>query len=88
MAPEADWDLTRLRDFLVERAPAAAERAATVIAGAARSLRDHPERGFNPATGGLRELYVPFGRNGYVIQYVVSPDEVLILRIFHSLEER
>lgn len=36
----------------------------------------------------MRELIVPFGSAGYVIRYVVHADEVLILRIFHALEDR
>lgn len=88
MSPDAEWDLARLRDVLAEKAPSAAVRAATVIAGAVRSLRNLPERGFKTPEDGLRELYVPFGSHGYVVQYVVRPDEVFFLRIFHSLEER
>lgn len=88
MSPDAEWDLARLRDFLAEKAPSAAVRAARVIAKATMSLRSLSERGFKTSEDGLRELYVPFGSNGYVIQYIVRPDEVLVLRIFHSLEER
>ncbi|MDO9222895.1 MAG: type II toxin-antitoxin system RelE/ParE family toxin [Caulobacter sp.] len=88
MSPEAEWDLARLRDFLAEKAPSAAVRAATVIADAVRSLRRLSERGVRLPEDDLRELYVPFGSHGYVVQYVAQPDEVFVLRIFHSLEER
>ncbi|WP_255367445.1 hypothetical protein [Caulobacter sp. UNC279MFTsu5.1] len=37
---------------------------------------------------GLRELIVPFGSAGYVLQYDVQPRQVIVLRIFHSLEDR
>ena len=46
------------------------------------------ERGHFSPDGELREMFVRFGRAGYVIQYRNAPGEVLILRIFHSLEER
>ena len=88
MSPDAEWDLARLRDFLAEKAPSAAVYAATAIVTAVRSLRSLSERGFQTPAGSLRELYVPFGRNGYVVQYIVQPNDVLVLRIFHSLEER
>lgn len=52
------------------------------------SLRDLSERARPAAVVGLRELLVPFGRGAYVIQYQVDPDTVVVLRIFHSLEDR
>ncbi len=36
----------------------------------------------------MRELLVPFGAHAYVLQYRVQGDEVVILRIRHSLERR
>ncbi len=35
-----------------------------------------------------RELFVPFRRAAYVIQYRVYERVVLVARIFHSLEDR
>jgi len=52
------------------------------------SLDRFPERGAPASTESVRQLYVPFGRAGYVIQYAIVEDAVMILRIFHSLEER
>lgn len=62
-------------------------RAALTIADAVASLRKHPERG-KPCLDGMRELIVPFGSAGYVIRYAVERDAVIVLRIFHSLEDR
>ena len=51
-------------------------------------LGQMPERGALGGVEGGRELFVRFGRSGYVIQYVVRQGDVIILRIFHSREER
>ncbi|WP_454718635.1 type II toxin-antitoxin system RelE/ParE family toxin [Caulobacter segnis] len=70
-----------------ERAPHVANRAVETIIAAYRSLGEFPERG-RPIPEDLRELIVPFGSASYVIQYDVQPQCVIILRVFHSLEDR
>jgi len=52
------------------------------------SLRRFPDRGHPYTIPGVRELPVPFGSSGYIIRYIIASDEVTVLRIFHSLEER
>jgi plasmid stabilization system protein ParE len=79
-----------LAAFIASGSPIAARRARAAILSAIQSLDRFSERGAPVARSpdGLRELFVPFGRAGYVIQYVVDPDQVTVLRIFHSREER
>lgn len=84
----AQRDLARLEDFLSEKAPTAAARAAAAIRKATMSLRRFPDRGHPYTIPGVRELPVPFGSSGYIIRYIIASDEVTVLRIFHSLEER
>ncbi|MBI5941701.1 MAG: type II toxin-antitoxin system RelE/ParE family toxin [Caulobacterales bacterium] len=87
---EAQRDAARLAAFIASGSPTAARRARATILSAIQSLDRFSERGA-PACrppDGLRELFAPFGRAGYVIQYVVDADLVTVLRIFHSLEER
>ena len=36
----------------------------------------------------LRELYIRFGDSGYVVQYRVDTNVVVIARIFHMREAR
>ena len=87
-------DLAPLRAFLADKSPAAAERAVAVLVAAIQSLDLFPERGrpCGPANlpANLRELIVPFGKSGYVVRYAYSPaaNEVVIIRIWHSREER
>jgi len=35
-----------------------------------------------------RELYIRFGDSGYVVQYRVDADAVVVARIFHAREDR
>ena len=76
--------------FIASGSPAAARRAKAAILSAIQSLDEFSERGTPAAHSveGMRELFVPFGRHAYVVQYVVDADQVTVLRIFHSLEER
>ncbi|MBW8858677.1 MAG: type II toxin-antitoxin system RelE/ParE family toxin [Caulobacter sp.] len=83
----ARLDLQRLQEWLDERAPHVAERVVDILTTATRSLAEFPERGRLIRTG-LRELVVPFGSAGYIIQYGVRPLRIIIARIFHSLEDR
>lgn len=88
--PAAQRDFGRLADFLVAKSQRAGERAKAEIWSAIGDLDEFSERG-TPAGGlveGMRELFVPFGRHAYVVQYVVEDRQVTVLRIFHSLEER
>ncbi|MBO9710849.1 MAG: type II toxin-antitoxin system RelE/ParE family toxin [Caulobacter sp.] len=83
----AKRDLIRLRRWLVNRAPTAAERAIDRVMKSARSLAEYPDRG-RRRNHGMRELHVPFGAHSYVLQYRVQGSEVVIMRIRHSLERR
>lgn len=73
--PEAEDDLLRLYDFLLEKDMAAAERALDAIKAAVELLRFSPfscrnslsERSF------LRELIIPFGSGGYVALFEIEP---------------
>jgi len=90
VARAAAADLERLRQFLADKNPAAAQRAAVVLRDAVRSLEAFPDRGRPSAIAGLRELIVPFGRSGYVMRYAHFPErnEIVILRIWHGREAR
>ena len=87
--PEALDDLERLFEFLLERAPVAAERAMRAIESGAESLTEFPERGrpMGDETG-RRELLIPFGAGAYVVHYRLHRDDVVIICVWHSREER
>lgn len=95
LAPEAEADLDRLFDFLLDRAATAADldHAQGVIdairAVTQRQLAMTPysfrKAGRSPAQ---RELIIPFGSTGYVALYeIVSPSKVVVLAVRHQREE-
>lgn len=80
-------DLERLDAWLTARDPKAAIQAGDLLETAIYSLSSYPLRG-RLVDETLRELTVPFGRDGYVIRYRVIDKRVIISRIWHSLEHR
>lgn len=83
-------DLQRLRAFLFEKDPPAAQRAVSGIVRAIDSLDLFPDRGRPSEVSGVRELVVPFGRSAYIVRFAHDPqrEEVVILRIWHGREDR
>jgi plasmid stabilization system protein ParE len=83
-------DVERLHEFLAEKDISAAQRAAGAIDDAVRSLTDFPQRGRPSGIAGVRELIVPFGQSAYVVRYayLAGRDAIVILRIWHSREQR
>ena len=88
--PEAEDDLLRLYDFLLDKDVAAAERALEAIKGAVELLRFSPfscrkALAHNPF---LRELIIPFGAAGYVVLFEIeSGNAINILAVRHQREE-
>lgn len=87
-APAALNDLARLREFLRPKNPAAAKRAAAIIAKAIQLLGQHPRIG-RPAEEmdiEYRELPIDFGDSGYVALYRYEGDLVTVLSLRHQKE--
>ena len=88
--PEAEDDLLRLYDFLLEKDLTAAEHALEAIKGAIELLRFSPFscRKALPDNSFLRELIIPFGAAGYVALFEIEPgNTVSILAVRHQREE-
>jgi plasmid stabilization system protein ParE len=81
-------DIKRLRAFIETHNPDAARRAAASIKQAANTIMTHPGIGQRLEGRQDRELLVPFGRRGYVIRYRLDGYDIVILRIWHTLEDR
>jgi len=79
--------LERSFEFLRERDPEAALRAATAIQSAVSMLTEHPLVG-RSVTGDLREFVISFGKTGNLALYRFLPhlDEVRVLAIRHQRE--
>jgi plasmid stabilization system protein ParE len=88
--PDAEDDLLRLYDFLLEKDLAAAERALQAIRDGIEVLRLSPFacRKAVPDNPLLRELVIPFGSAGYVALFEIEgPSTVTILAVRHQRED-
>jgi plasmid stabilization system protein ParE len=81
-APAARDDLRRIRDYIGQFNPAAAERVALGLIAAADSLTMYPERG-RPIGSRRRELVALWP---YVIRYRVDEGLVVVLRVRHGMQ--
>jgi plasmid stabilization system protein ParE len=93
---EAEADLERLFDFVIERELAReggdlalAEKALAAIRAGLTTLKTSPftcrKAGQSPF---LRELIIPFGRTGYVALFEIEgPSDVVIVAVRHQLED-
>jgi plasmid stabilization system protein ParE len=88
VARRAAADLQRLRTWLSEKDPNAADRAAEAIDARIMRLRSFPKLGPLRVVPDTRELRVRFGRYGYIVRYVLRDDVVVVTRIFHGREDR
>lgn len=88
VTPRAYDDVRRLERWLLDKDANAAQRVGPLLLEAMMSLSTFPERGVQALRRRGRELFIPFGANGYVIRYRVEPTQVLIARVFHSRERR
>lgn len=86
---EAQADVQRLYDFPLEKSPSAAARAVRAIQLGASRLLDFPPVG-RPMDDDTerRELFVPFGAGAYVLRYRIHDDTIVVIRVWHSREER
>ena len=88
---EALIDLNRLRDFVWVNNPTAATKAAKRILDVANKLTAHPLLG-RPVTNidhpQFRDFFIPFGKAGYVLRYTVTDEAVILVKIWHSRENR
>jgi len=88
--PEAEDDLLRLYDYLLDKDLTAAERALDAIKEAVELLRFSPFscRKALPDNPFLRELIIPFGSAGYIALFEIdSTSTVNILALRHQREE-
>lgn len=87
--PDAVTDLIRLRKFIRDKNPSAAARAASKIKEGALTLMSNPESG-RPVQGlsSFREVLIPFGSGNYVLRYREDNATIVVVRLWHSKEER
>ena len=80
--------MARLHRFLLPKNPDAARRAVTATRQAVNTLAAHPEIGrpddltLHP----IREWFISFGQDGYVVRYGLDADILTILAVRHGRE--
>jgi len=83
---EAINDLKRLREFIQEHNPIAAGQVATLLVQKIQLLRDFPRLGtpvdMAPDPDSIRDIIFEH----YIIRYSVHASTIIILRIWHELE--
>lgn len=82
-------DLSRLRGFLIDKSPRAAQRAVAVIRERLVAVTEAPQAGRPvPNLDPFREILIPFGGGGYLARYRYDQptDTVYVVAIRHQRE--
>jgi toxin ParE1/3/4 len=89
-SPDAVDDVARLRAFLDNKSPGAAQRAMALILSTIEGLQDFPDRGVPTGDTDIRQIVIRFGSSGYVVRCAIIPEtrDVFITRIWHGREAR
>tara|TARA_B100000745_G_scaffold91959_1_gene57717 strand:- start:1018 stop:1290 length:273 start_codon:yes stop_codon:yes gene_type:complete len=81
----AVYDLKRLKRFIERNNPAKAKTVRQTVLKIINQLLEHPQSGRDvEALPGVDEVY----RNKYIVRYCVENNELIVLRIWHELEDR
>lgn len=80
-------DIVRLREFIAQENPGAAQRAANAIKEAAQRLQEQPSIG-KPVKDLIHyhDLFTRFGAGGYILRYRIHLNTVYIVHIRHYRE--
>jgi toxin ParE1/3/4 len=79
---QAEQDLQRIFDFILENNPAAAQRVAERIERRVAELQAHPRAGRRGRVAGTRELVV--AGTPYIVAYRVKGRRIDILAVLHG----
>ena len=88
LSPDAVLDVERLRTFLDQNTPDAAQRALMRIWTAIERLQEFPALGIPTKDGDVRQIVIRFGASGYIVRYVAEADDIVITRVWHGREAR
>lgn len=87
LSARAERDLAEQIEWLAERSSGSARRATAHILRVFDLLSENPMLGVETDRG-WREKGVRFGRDGYVICYVLRRQDVFIVRFRHTRQDR
>lgn len=90
--PEAENDIERLFNFLMNQGNAlAAQKAMLAIDEGIQMLLETPYIGIRmEGRADYRQLFVPFGKSAYVLRYRIyeEADTLVVVRVWHGRENR
>jgi plasmid stabilization system protein ParE len=81
-------DLIRLREFIQSHNPRAAKQSSEKILKAVGLIVDNPAIGMQVEGRQDYELVILFGQNSYILRYQIIEQKIVILKIWHSREDR
>ena len=87
ISDRAERDFATQIQWLHDRSPKAGERAARRILDVIDLLEQFPDLG-ERLRGTIREKHVKFGKDGFVIRYRRGETTIIVMRIFHSRQDR
>ena len=85
---EAVADLARLRAFIAEHDPAVAARVAAELVARINKLCLFPEMGRGIVQASIPDTVRDFAFGKYVARYTAHDEALVVLRIWHHLENR
>jgi plasmid stabilization system protein ParE len=86
-SPQSQADLARLHRFLARKSRTAATAALRTLRGGARRFLEHPRMGQKLETFPHREVRRLL-LGDYELRYEVRADTIVVLRIWHTRENR
>ena len=87
-SPAARHDLIRLREFIEPHNSHAARRSSEKIRKATKLILDNPAIGTRIEGREDHEFFTVFGQGGYILRYQIIGQKIVILKIWHTREER
>ncbi len=85
---EAVEDLKRLREFIAEKNPPAANKVAAELVSRIGSLCTFPEIGRRVELSPTPDVIRDFVFGNYIVRYALHTQSVVVLRIWHHYEIR
>ena len=85
--PEAISDLQRLREFIAEKNPDAAERVGSQLMIDISKLTSLPHIGRKVQRAPNPEMVRDLSAGAYIVRYLILDDEIHVLRVWHKRED-
>jgi plasmid stabilization system protein ParE len=88
LRPAAERDLDRLVAFMAKLDARAADKRERWLRESLRSLARRPLIGRPGPMPSLRERVLKYGKSSSLVRYQITPESVIVLRIWHGKEDR